>query len=103
MFKVLLTEQKSIVILHDINSIHQDSKSPSLFALNVMIWLMTYIYYIASRPPRCGVHLQKDFDTGDKRLCSRRYFVLGKCGTGQPSVLLIKVGVEGLALLQTRV
>jgi len=37
MFKVLLTEQKSIVILHDINSIHQDSKSPSLFALNVMI------------------------------------------------------------------
>jgi hypothetical protein len=29
-FKVLLTEQKSIVILHDINSIHQESKSPTL-------------------------------------------------------------------------
>ena len=25
--------------------------------------------------------------------------VFGKCGTGKPSVLLIKVGVEGLSLL----
>jgi hypothetical protein len=48
---------------------------------------MTYIHYIASRPPRYGVHFLKDFDTGDFEFC--------KCGTGQPSVLLIKVGAEG--------
>jgi hypothetical protein len=37
MFKVLLTEQKSIAILHDIKSIHQESKTPTLFELSVMI------------------------------------------------------------------